>query len=106
MLAADTHLQGTLSLDLKVHHVLFNQKGKYNIKFGISGSRGDLRQVRLYLNGSKQSIFEYEYTSEPCYQDGTDNPCQLDDNQFRFELPEGRMTCSFFGGRVVFVIFE
>ena len=90
MLAADTDLKGTLYLDLKIHHVLFNQKGKYNVKFSIRGSRGDLRKVRLYLNGSKQSIFEYEYTSEPWYQDGVDHPCQLDDNQFRFEMPEGK----------------
>ena len=95
MLAPDTHLQGTLSLDLKVHHVFLNQKGKYNVKFSICGSRGDLRKVQLYLNGSKQSIFEHEYTSEPFYQDSADNPGQLDDNQFRFEMPEGRFTnCS------------
>ena len=86
----DTHFKGALYLDLKIHHVLFNRKGKYNIKFGISSSRGDLRQVKLYLNNSKQSIFEYEYTSEPCHQDGFANPCQLDDDQFRFEMPEGK----------------
>ena len=92
MLAADAddHLKGVLYLDLKIHHVLFNQKGKYNVKFSIGGSRGDLRKVKLYLNGAKQSMFEYEYTSEPCYQDGIDNPCQLDDNRFRFEMPEGQ----------------
>ena len=100
MLAPDTHLQGTLSLDLKVHNVFLNQKGKYNIKFSICGSRGDLRKVQLYLNGSKQHIFEYEYTSEPFYQDGVDEPCQLDDNQFRFEMPE-----EFSEGEVV-LLFE
>ena len=85
----DDQFKGTLYLDLKVHHIIFNQKGKYNVKLSINGSRGDPRKVKLYLNGSKQSIFEYEYISEPCFQDGLDNPCMLDDNQFRFEMPEG-----------------
>lgn len=83
------HFKGALYLNLKVCHVLFNQKGKYILKFSIAGSRGDLRKVRLFLGDSNQSIFEHEYTSEPCYQNGLDNPCLLGDNQFRFEMPEG-----------------
>ncbi|XP_028395495.1 coiled-coil domain-containing protein 33-like isoform X2 [Dendronephthya gigantea] len=91
MLAFDNDeelLKGALCLDLKVHHVLFNQKGKYKIKFKISSSRGDLRQVKLLLNDFKESIFEYEYTTELCLQDGYDTPCPFDDTQFRFEMPK------------------
>ena len=89
---SDDQFKGTLYLDLKILHILFNKKGKYNLKLCISGSRGDPRRVKLYLNGSKQSIFEYEYTSEPCFQDGLDSPCLLDDNQFQFEMPEGEFS--------------
>lgn len=66
----DDQFKGTLYLDLKVHHIIFNQKGKYNVKLSINGSRGDPRKVKLYLNSSKQSIFEYEYISAPCFHDG------------------------------------
>ena len=88
---ADELLKGALYLDLKLHHVLFNQKGKYKIKLKISSSRGDLRQVKLNLNGFKESIFEYEYTSELCYQDSLDIPCQFDDTLFQFEMPKGKL---------------
>lgn len=91
MLADGVNLTGALILDLKIHHILFNEQGRYSLKFCIQSSRGDERHVKLYLDKTKDPIYDYEFDSQPCYQGNKQTPCHLDYSDFRFEMPKGKI---------------